>query len=980
MKPLSRVLPSMRLHRSPLCFMEICFFLLMGLMFSTYGHADTGDVIDDFLAAATGVRWCVTPAGSQAGAVWADVDADGTYDTQLVFNTVSGYAYVVNEGGGDKTYYFSPLVTLADCPDSTPTTSERGRYVIHFVDILAPGFVWDDDSTWTYKRIPALSLRAYHDLSVRDGVAFDDAYQQVQAYRNRFQTDPITGSATAAGDRWTEYDFSDDTGIMELYVSTDFNENNLDDLILREAATATEPGVVMLFDTSGSMGWDHNGMSGVPVDQQRLTLAKRAAIPFMDLLHTHGDETTRFGIATFPPHPWSGTVGCNGQVLNAMTETTTASHDTAVTTTIPGLVAEGNTPLLAGVNTAKDMLSSESRKAIVLLSDGYHNCPTSVEAGDATFTALVSGLTAADVSVYTIGFARPGDVDNHFLDELASATSGDWSDVTQAAGFDPGAWVPATALAASYNKILADGLGLAVSADPLGVISAGMINSHFVAINEHDRKVSFFLSWVTPAAGRLGLTVKSSDGLSVEANTLPGVQVLQGDTYKIITVDRSFLGQTGKVDVNPWTIEVNGGQLSPGAQENYQYSVINDSALKMSAALDKTSYQTGEPVTLTARLAEPGKPVLGVSAITVTITRPDNGAGNWFAGNSVSSKDLATVPAVINNESLHNVQRKAMFLVDTRKVQFPQRSGPVTLRLYDDGSHADQIAGDGVYTNCFNDTLKEGSYSFYFQANGNSSSSKFDREALIQKYITVNVDPNNIEVAVMPQTDPVGDLQQYHVVVTPKDKFGNYLGPRYASQITMTASQGTFVGKVKDELDGNYSQMLNMPAGVSAADVNISVTARDKAMAFNLADQLSSWRASMHLGLALPLGNFNNSYNSGLSLALDIEKRLSPQLWVVGIVGFNQFDAANDTHWWNLSANLKYEFTTNPLRPYVKGGGGLYIPESGSSRAGYNVGAGVNYDLTPKWTLELGGDYHEVFTSGSNIQFAVPHIGVIYRF
>ena len=98
MNPLCGVLSSTRFHRSLLSSMRVCLVLLMGLTFGTYSHADTGDVIDDFLAAATGVRWCVTPTGSQAGAVWADVDADGTYDTQLVFTTASGEASVYNEG------------------------------------------------------------------------------------------------------------------------------------------------------------------------------------------------------------------------------------------------------------------------------------------------------------------------------------------------------------------------------------------------------------------------------------------------------------------------------------------------------------------------------------------------------------------------------------------------------------------------------------------------------------------------------------------------------------------------------------------------------------------------------------------------------------------------------------------------------------------------------------------------------------------
>ena len=196
--------------------------------------------------------------------------------------------------------------------------------------------------------------------------------------------------------------------------------------------------------------------------------------------------------------------------------------------------------------------------------------------------------------------------------------------------------------------------------------------------------------------------------------------------------------------------------------------------------------------------------------------------------------------------------------------------------------------------------------------------------------------------------------------------------------------KGDFVGGIKDELDGSYSQLLSVPVAVRAADVDINVTVRGETLDLNLADELNARRVSVHLGLAIPRGNFNNSYNIGMSFAIDIEQRLKPQLLAVGLIGFNQFNAASsavsDTHWWNFSANLKYDFTTHPVRGYVNGGVGLYIPESGSSEAGYNVGIGVDYDVPSGWTLELGANYHEISTSGRNIQFVVPHIGGIYRF
>jgi opacity protein-like surface antigen len=104
----------------------------------------------------------------------------------------------------------------------------------------------------------------------------------------------------------------------------------------------------------------------------------------------------------------------------------------------------------------------------------------------------------------------------------------------------------------------------------------------------------------------------------------------------------------------------------------------------------------------------------------------------------------------------------------------------------------------------------------------------------------------------------------------------------------------------------------------------------------------------------------------------------------VGLLGYNHLNSGSpsvsDTYWWNISANLKYEFTTSPLRPYANGGPGIYIPESGSTKPGFNVGLGLDYSLTSDWIIELGADYHHVFTSGSDTQFFVPHVGLIYRF
>ncbi len=383
---------------------------------------------------------------------------------------------------------------------------------------------------------------------------------------------------------------------------------------------------------------------------------------------------------------------------------------------------------------------------------------------------------------------------------------------------------------------------------------------------------------------------------------------------------------------------------------------------------------------------EAGPPLTGLENVQVQITRPSDGGGNWFAANKVSAKELASIPANLSNENLPPVQRKAMFLTEMRQVTYPGRHSPVTLQLYDDGTHGDAKAGDGIYTNQFSDTVKEGTYSFYVRASGSTrAGNKFNRERLIQKYITVNVAPEYVLVDVDSLGVTADEVQRYAVTVTPKDPLGNYLGPRYSAVISMTASKGTFVGGLKDNLDGTYTQILNLPAGVDVRDVDITIGVKDEELTFNLAEKVGGrYGISFHLGGAIPTGNFNNNYDSDYSIGLDFDYHFTPQFSMVGLLGYNHFDSGSpsvsDTYWWNISANLKYELTTNPLRPYVNGGPGVYVPEHGSTELGFNAGLGLDYSLTSDWIMELGADYHHIFTSGSDTQFFVPHLGLIYRF
>jgi hypothetical protein len=206
------------------------FILLQGV-----AMAVTGDVIDDFLFYGTACE-------GYANAVWADVDniyngtTYGNYETMVVFWTITAEAYPVNEfTPPGKWYYLTPVDT--QCGGTEPW--DRARVVVRFVDMLAAGFDQTNPDTWVYKDINSVSIKTSHDYCVATDKPYSQAYMSVLAYDEIEQNGVMAGTRT--GDNgWLRWDFASTNGIKELYITSDFCENNLDDLILDYVVSCTD--------------------------------------------------------------------------------------------------------------------------------------------------------------------------------------------------------------------------------------------------------------------------------------------------------------------------------------------------------------------------------------------------------------------------------------------------------------------------------------------------------------------------------------------------------------------------------------------------------------------------------------------------------------------------------------------------------------------------------------------------------------------
>jgi len=133
-------------------------------------------------------------------------------------------------------------------------------------------------------------------------------------------------------------------------------------------------------------------------------------------------------------------------------------------------------------------------------------------------------------------------------------------------------------------------------------------------------------------------------------------------------------------------------------------------------------------------------------------------------------------------------------------------------------------------------------------------------------------------------------------------------------------------------------------------------------------------------GVAIPSGSFANAFNTGVSVNAGLEYILRPRVSAEGIVGYHRFPgaAAGSATLYQFSVNAKVYLTPPPsrLRPFINGGVGLYTFRSGSSSVGGNVGAGVLYQITPRFGLQASYNFHTVDRSRPSPRFSTVQGGV----
>lgn len=451
--------------------------------------------------------------------------------------------------------------------------------------------------------------------------------------------------------------------------------------------------VALVLDRSGSMG-----SSGY------MEPAKTAASTFVGFMQI-GDNVA---VASFDQ---SSSV--NFPLTTIVSEATKTSAQNAISAISIGGATSIGTGIQAGQGEL-DKGNTQNHQGMVLLSDGKENSSPKV--------ADVLPTIPENTDIYTI--ALGSNSDESLLQDIANQTGGEYY-------YAPNS----NDLQALYLLIRSRITGEQLMASFQGTISQGAVEQHNAFVDASTQRATFSVTFEgsdvdlelrTPSGSTINPSVAASD---------PNIAYSEGSTYDYYTIESPESGQ--------WTLIVIGTDLP--TPENYTASIFGSSDLKMKTYFGKDNYVVGQPILINAQLTENGQPITGAT-VTADVVGPSSSFSLRFHSRNQNDDCEEN-----NNKSINRTEEQE-FNTLTNQDFLAQT---VTISLYDDGTHGDGAANDGIYANYYTNTSIDGSYTFTINASGTAPiGGQFNRFDVLSTFVSAqgglvisNLSPTNYESA-----------------------------------------------------------------------------------------------------------------------------------------------------------------------------------------------------------------------------------------
>lgn len=519
--------------------------------------------------------------------------------------------------------------------------------------------------------------------------------------------------------------------------------------------------VMVVIDRSGSMA-----SAAPPVGRTKLQEVQDAASLFVQLVRDGGGD--RLGLVTFSSSPITES--------GPIDVPTAKSIFVGPTGLIEAITTGGSTSIGGGLDAAIDAMSGGpgNDPAILLLTDGLQNTSPMVE-------AVEPSLGATKLCV--IGFGSDAEIDGPLLSRVARDHDGEF---TRA--------VDGMTLRKFFGLCFGNIFETGALSDPEHLLRATQEVSepHKFTVCGEER-ITLVLGWDNESTP-LRAHIKTPSGKPVTGKR---VQAVRGRTWAFWRIPLPY----GSERDGTWQFTVDrvpvGGEFPPPPTDvRYFHLVVCAGGPKLVNLGSTKRLYTGDPIEPLVGLHYPnGTTPRG--NVELTIQAPAAALGQLVTDAGLTPPDISADAVDAFHATLQSIAGQSG--------ELPIPISTVAVPLYDDGQHGDgAMEPDGIYGNRLTDITRfEGTYEFRAVATFGEGCSA-SREAFWSLHVEPGIDPDATDVTIVNEADTSGG-RHGTLVVFPRDRYGNPLGPGRGDRITVTPLPGvTITGGVKDRGDGSY--------------------------------------------------------------------------------------------------------------------------------------------------------------------------------
>jgi V8-like Glu-specific endopeptidase len=530
--------------------------------------------------------------------------------------------------------------------------------------------------------------------------------------------------------------------------------------------------VMVVFDRSGSMAADAG------TGNTKMQEADHAAALFIALVRA--GTGNRAGLVSF-------STAATSPPDFALAAVTAAGKGTLIGPSpytggiVAGLAPGGSTSIGDGLEVARAQfpVPGANPRAILLLTDGLQNTPPMI----ADATGLLTGI-----DVHAIGFGTPANLDGALLSQLAEAHNGLYTRAGSPLDLKK-------FFALAFGNIFESG----ALTDPPSTLPPGQAQGAPTTFHVYDEDtVTIVVGWDRDDV-ELSVELKAPSG-TVIPPTDPGIELEVGRGWLYLRVP---LPQNGERE-GLWTVTVSRIVLSDersSAREEVQYfvSVIANGGPRLRKLRGGVRYFTGDSINPLVGLAYPEGGWPPGASVQLTVTKPTSSVGELLTQRGLSPA------SAVDGDTIPSRQATLAAIAQATGAPAVQYTD-VVYDLYDDPSHTATFEASGVFGNELTDLFNaEGDYTFHFRASYGDAYSA-TRELSWTAYVDTGIDPTTTTVTTTPGAAGPGGGQTVTIVVTPRDKYGNHLGPGRGDGLTVTGTPGTTItGYPTDNGDGSYT-------------------------------------------------------------------------------------------------------------------------------------------------------------------------------